>query len=466
MKHSKKSVFAEQIRRFRARFVQCGGAVLERILTGQGVRELVLEEAGGWRERLYGPLTTVGLFLEQGLGADPSGQDTVARGLSVRVSQGQAPCSLNTGPYCKARQRLSVGLLERLGQEVGVRLMRAQPGQWLWRGRSVKLVDGTTVSMPDTLENQAVFPQSRAQKSGLGFPLARLLGLLSLSCGAVLEWACGPCEGKQTGETALLGALIDQLFRGDVVVADRYFAGYFGIARMRQRGIDVLIRQPPHRRTDFRRGKRLGKRDPLVTWIRPSRPAWREAATYATMPESMRMREVRVAGLTWVTTLQEAEAVDKLELARLYGPRWQIELDFRAIKTVMPMEVLRCKSPEMIRKEIAAHLLAYTLVRTVMAQAASLAHVLPRQLSFKAALQVLNAFEETLRFCPHAKLASRQAIVLGAIGQALLPVRPDRIEPRAVKRRPQPHPLLTQPRHLARAQLLKQQQRRIKSALR
>ena len=205
MKHSKKSVFAEQIRRFRARFVQCGGAVLERILTGQGVRELVLEEAGGWRERLYGPLTTVGLFLEQGLGADPSGQDTVARGLSVRVSQGQAPCSLNTGPYCKARQRLSVGLLERLGQEVGVRLMRAQPAQWLWRGRSVKLVDGATVSMPDTLENQAVFPQSRAQKSGLGFPLARLLGLLSLSRGAVLDGPVARARASRRGRRRCCG---------------------------------------------------------------------------------------------------------------------------------------------------------------------------------------------------------------------------------------------------------------------
>jgi hypothetical protein len=441
MKHSKKSVFAEQVRRFRARFVQCGGVVLERILTAQVVRKLVLEEAGGWRERLYGPLTTVGLFLEQVLGADHSGQDAVARGLSARVAQGQAPCSLNTGPYCKARQRLAVGLLERLGQEVGARLMRAQPTQWLWRGRPVKLVDGTTVSMPDTLENQAVFPQSRAQKPGWGFPLARLLGIVSLSCGAVLEWACGPCEGKQTGETALLWALMDKLCRGDVVVADRYFAGYFGMARMRQRGIDVLIRQHQCRRTDFRRGRRLGKHDHIVSWIRPQRPVWMAPVTYETAPESLSMREVRVAGLTLVTTLQEARAIDKWELARLYGQRWQIELDFRAIKTVMQMDILRCKNPEMIRQEIAAHLLAYNLVRTVMAQAASLAHVLPRPLSFKAALQVLNAFEENLRFCPHARLTSRQAIVLGAIAQALLPVRPDRIEPRAVKRRPKPYNL-------------------------
>ena len=466
MKDSKKRGFAEQIRRFRARFVQCGGVILERILTARVLKELVLEEAGCWRERLYSPLTTVGLFLEQVLGADHSCQDAVARGLSARVAQGQAACSLNTGPYCKARQRLPVGLLERLGRELGERLRRAQPMHWLWRGRPVKLVDGTTVSMPDTRENQAIFPQSRTQKPGLGFPLARLLGIVSLSCGAVLEWGCGPCEGKQTGETALLWRLMDKLCPGDVVVADRYFAGYFGIARLMQRGVDVLIRQHQHRHTDFRRGRRLGKRDHLVSWIRPQCPAWMDPGTYATIPESLWMREVRVAGLTLVTTLQDAKAVDKPELARLYGQRWQIELDFRAIKTVMQMEILRCKTPERIRKEIAVHLLGYNLVRTVMAQAACLAHVLPRQLSFKAALQVLNAFEENLRLCPQTKLASRQAIVLGAIGQARLLVRPDRSEPRAVKRRPKPHPLLTQPRHVARAQLLKQQRRRLKSALR
>jgi hypothetical protein len=398
MDGSKKAGLAEQVRRFRARFVQSRGAALGKVITAHVLKSAVLEETGSWRERLYGPLTTLVLFIEQVLGADHSCQDAVARGLSARVALGQAPCSLNTGPYCKARRRLALGLIERLGHEVGTRLMAAQPAPWLWRGRNVKLVDGTTVSMPDTQKNQEAFPQSRGQKPGRGFPLARLVGIVSLSCGAVLEWVSGPCTGKTTGESALFWGLMDKLCQGDVVVADRYFAGYFGLARLKQRGVDVLIRQHQRRHTDFRRGRHLGKRDHMVTWPRPPCPSWMDRTTYATMPELIVLREVRVADLTLVTTLLDAHEVGKLELVDLYGKRWQIELDFRSIKTVMQMEILRCKSPQMIRKEIAAHLLAYNLVRTVMAQAAYLAYVLPRQLSFKATLQVLNAFEENLRF--------------------------------------------------------------------
>jgi hypothetical protein len=466
MNGSKKAGLAEQVRRFRARFVQSAGTALGKVLTAQVLRNAVLEETGSWRERLYGPLTTLVLFIEQVLGADHSCQDAVARGLSARVGLGQAPCSLNTGPYCKARGRLALSLIERLGREMAARLCAAQPAPWLWRGRAVKLVDGTTVSMPDTAANQRAFPQSRQQKPGLGFPLARLLGIVSLSCGAVLEWASGPCEGKKSGETALLWHLMDKLAAGDVVVADRYFAGYFAIARLRQQGIDLLIRQHQRRNTDFRRGRRLGKRDHVVSWARPKPPAWMDAATYASMPEAIVMREVRVGDLILVTTLLDDKEVDKRELVDLYGKRWQIELDFRAIKTVMQRDVLRCKSPDMVRKEIAVHLLAYNLVRAVMAQAACLAHLLPRQLSFKATLQVLNAFEESLRFCPRVRVATRHGIVLGSIAQLLLPVRPHRVEPRAVKRRPKPHPLLTKPRRLWQQRLRRQQQRHHAATLR
>lgn len=464
MDGSKKGRFVEQVRRFRARFVQVGGTALSGVITAQVLKAWVIEASGKWRERLYPPLTTVVMFIEQVLGGDHSCQAAVAQGLSSRVALGQAPCSLNTGPYCKARRRLSLDLVERLGHEVGARLCAAQPTPWLWRGRNVKLVDGTTVSMPDTAENQKVFPQSSQQKPGLGFPLARLLGIVSLSCGAVLEWASGPCEGKRTGETALLWGLMSKLGEGDIVIADRYFAGYFGIARLWQRGADVIIRQHQLRHTDFRRGRRLGKRDHVVNWTRPQRPNWMDQTTYADTPESIVMREVRVGDLTLVTTLLDASEVHKLELVDLYGKRWQIELDFRSIKTVMQMEILRCKSPEMIRKEIAAHLLAYNLVRSVMAQAADLAMVAPRQLSFKATLQVLNAFEENLRFCPRARLTIRHAIVLTSIGQAILLVRPDRIEPRAVKRRPKPHKLLTEPRHVLRQQLRQQYERHPQAA--
>lgn len=419
----------------------------------------VSEEAVAFRERIYGPLTTLALFIEQVLSADQSCQDAVARGMSARVGLGQARCSLNNGPYCKARARLPLGLVERLGREVGARLCAGQARTWRWRGREVKLIDGTTVSMPDTPENQARFPQNHEQRAGLGFPLARVVAILSLSCGAVLEWAIGPCEGKQTGETALLWQLAQKLRRGDVVVADRCYAGYFMIAWLMRLGVDVVIRQHQLRHTDFRRGVRLGTRDHLVSWVRPQRPAWMDEATYRSMPETLSMREVRVGGWTLVSSLTDARQVSKQELLELYRSRWQVELDLRAIKAVMQMDILRCKSPPMVEKEIAAHLLAYNLVRSVMAKAAYLAGLLPRQLSFKGALQLLRAFEQNLRHSPCARLVIRQAHLLAGIAQMKLPYRPWRVEPRAVKRRPKTYKWLTEPRNIVRARLLEQQQR-------
>lgn len=454
------------MRRFRARFVQSAGAVLGEVIPAKLLMQWVAEEAGRFRDRIYSPLSTLVLFIEQVLSADHSCVDAVARGVSARVALGQAPCSLNSGPYCKARARLPLGLVERLGREVGQRLCVQQPRAWRWRGREVKLIDGTTVSMPDTRENQARFPQSREQRTGLGFPLARVVAIVSLSCGAVLEWAIGPCEGKQTGETALLWQLAQKLCSGDVVIADRYYAGYFMIARLMQLGVDVVIRQHQLRHTDFRRGLRLGTRDHVVSWVRPQRPAWMDEATYRTMPETLSMREVRVGGFTLVSSLTAAKQVSKQELLALYRSRWHVELDVRSIKTVMQMDILRCKRPPMVEKEIAVHLLAYNLVRSVMAKAAYLAGLLPRQLSFKGALQLLRAFEQNLRHSPCARLVIRQAHLLAGMAQMKLPYRPWRVEPRAVKRRPKTYKWLTEPRNVVRARLIEQQQRYIAAFLR
>ncbi len=214
MNGSNKRHLCEQVRRFRARFAQGVGATLGEVVPAGLLRQWVVEEVGRWRDRTYGPLVTLRLFLEQVLSADQSCQDAVARGLSERVALGQAPCSLNSAAYCEARKRLPLGLPTRLAQEVGARLCAGQHRTWRWRDREVKLVDGTTVSMPDTAENQARFPQSPEQKPGLGFPLARLVAIVSLSCGAVLEWAIAACEGKQTGETALLWGLAGTSPRG------------------------------------------------------------------------------------------------------------------------------------------------------------------------------------------------------------------------------------------------------------
>jgi len=465
MNDSKKRHLAEQVRRFRARFVQTVGAVLGDVLPKRSLMKWIAEECGHYRQRIYDPLRTLTLFIEQVLGADQSCQDAVARGVSGQVSLGHLPGSLNTAAYCKARSRLALGLIERLGREMGAMLCTQQPQAWRWRDREVKLVDGTTVSMPDTAANQADFPQSRTQKPGLGFPLARLVTIVSLSCGAVLDWAVGPCEGKQTGETALLWKLAQRLQRGDIVIADRYYAGYFLIAMLVQLGVDVVIRQHQRRHTDFRRGQRLGAKDHLVSWLRLQRPSWMDADTYASMPEILRMREVNIGGWTLVTTLVDAKEVSKRDVFELYRARWQIELDLRSIKTSMCMDVLRCKSPQMVKKEIAVHLLAYNLVRAVMAQAAHLGRVLPRQLSFKGALQMLNAFEENLRHCPLGRLALRHAHLLAGIAQMKLPHRPGRVEPRALKRRPKPFQLLTEPRQILRARLTAQRQLHIAACL-
>ena len=462
---ARKGILPNQVRRFRARFVQTVGAVLGDVLPKRSLMKWIAEECGHYRQRIYDPLRTLTLFLEQVLGADQSCQDAVARGVSGQVSLGHLPSSLNTAAYCKARSRLALGLIERLGREMGAMLCTQQPQAWRWRDREVKLVDGTTVSMPDTAANQADFPQSRTQKPGLGFPLARLVTIVSLSCGAVLDWAVGPCEGKQTGETALLWKLAQRLQRGDIVIADRYYAGYFLIAMLVQLGVDVVIRQHQRRHTDFRRGQRLGAKDHLVSWLRLQRPSWMDADTYASMPEILRMREVNIGGWTLVTTLVDAKEVSKRDVFELYRARWQIELDLRSIKTSMCMDVLRCKSPQMVKKEIAVHLLAYNLVRAVMAQAAHLGRVLPRQLSFKGALQMLNAFEENLRHCPLGRLALRHAHLLAGIAQMKLPHRPGRVEPRALKRRPKPFQLLTEPRQILRARLTAQRQLHIAACL-
>lgn len=355
MNGSSKWYLAAEVRRFRARFAQAVGTTLGEVVPAGLLMRWVVEEGGRWRNRIYGPLVTLKLFLEQVLSADQSCQDAVARGLSERVASDQAPCSPNSASYCEARKRLPLCLPTRVAQEVGIRLCAGQPSAWRWRGREVKLVDGTTVSMPDTAENQARFPQNREQKPELGFPLARLVAIVSLSCGAVLEWAVGACQGKQTGETALLWKLAKCFSPGDVVVADRCYAGYFMMAFLMLLGVDVVVRQHQCRATDFRRGHRLGTHDHVVSWVRPQRPAWMDEATYETMPAALILREARVGGWTLVTTFTDAKAVHKRELLDLYRLRWQVELDLRSIKTVMQMDILRCKSPEMVCKEPGLH---------------------------------------------------------------------------------------------------------------
>lgn len=453
MKIAKKRL-QRAVMEFKRRFADYPTKALDELLTEESVSQMVDEEAGNYRERTYPPLTTLGLFIGQALSPDGACQDAVARRLSERIAQGATPCGLNTGPYCKARQRLPLSLIGRLAAAAGERLEAACAPTWKWRGRPVKLLDGTTVSMPDTPANQAGYPQSGMQQPGLGFPLAMLVALISLSTGAVLRWATGPCRGKGTGEQALFRSLMPHLSDGDIILMDRYYCTYFTIAMLAERGVDILTRQHQRRHTDFRAGVRLGKRDRLVTWSRPQRPQWMDAATYERMPEQLTLRQTEVAGRILVTTLTDARSVTPLDLDALYQRRWQVEVDLRSIKDVLGMDILRSKSPAMIDKEIAVHLLAYNLVRGLMARAAAGRQVVTRALSFKGALQLLLAFQMQLRWGGKKSAALMGAHLLGAIGLMMLPIRPGRVEPHAIKRSPKNHALLTVPRHIARERIL------------
>jgi hypothetical protein len=441
--------------RFKQGFADRPTRALDELLPGNVVCAIVDEEMGAYRERVYPPLTTLELFISQALSADGACQDAVARHLSERTAQGEHPCSLSSGPYCKARSRLPLSLIRRLTVSVGERLEEMSCKNWKWRGRSVKLLDGTTVSMPDTEANQAVYPQSGEQQPGLGFPLAMLVALVSLSTGAVLRWATGACRGKGSGEQALFRTLMPHLTAGDIILVDRFHCTYFTVAMLAEHGVDLLTRQHQRRCTDFRQGQRLGHRDRLVTWHCPQRPDWMDHETYARMPQQLTVRQTEVAGRVLVTTLTDARTVAPLDLDALYRQRWQVEVDLRSIKAVMGMDILRAKSPSMIDKEIAVHLLAYNLVRGIMARAAAGADTIARALSFKGTLQLLLAFQQHLRWAAGKSADIMSAHVLGAISAMRLPIRPGRIEPHAIKRRPKNHALLTVPRHVARAAIIR-----------
>lgn len=408
-----------------------------------------------WQGWVYTPAVTVWSFLSQCLSPDHSCRDAVARLVAWRLAQGRSPCSADTGAYCTARNNLPEEVLHGLIRDTGKQIEDESPEGWLWHGRKVRVVDGSTVSMPDTPENQAAYPQQKSQKLGCGFPIARVLVIFSLSVGTVLEAAIGKYKGKQTGENSLLRGLYDVLAEDDVILADRYFSGWCDIVLPWQRGIDIVVRKHQLRRTDFRMGERLGKDDHLVSWPRPQRPEWMSKEEYATLPGQLTLREVRVRvvqqgfrtrSLVVVTTLLDAEEYPPEEIAVLYRRRWDAELHLRSLKVVLQMDQLRCKTPERVRNEFWTHLLGYNLIRGVMASAALESGRSPWEISFKGTLQTLSHFLPILLSRISSEIwcdALLTAVATHAVGN-----RPDRFEPRRVKRRPKAYKLLQKHRHL------------------
>ena len=452
--HSTKfSNLKHHFQQLRLQFAQAEPDTLGDAFNSHELAQILTDEVGCHRQRIYPPLVTLRLFIDQVLAPDQACQEAVSQRLVARLAGGQTHCSLNTGPYCKARQRLNLRLPQRLCKHLGLQLERCAAPLWGWRGRAVKLFDATTVSMPDTPLNQQAWPQSGRQQPGLGFPIARIGALISLSSGAVIDYAVGPMKGKCSGEQALLRTVSASLSRNDLLLADALHSTWWAVQMLTQRGVDVVMPNDGKRQVDFTQGRAHSQADHVVWWPRPPRAPWVASADYEQMPAGLWVREVKVKGTIIVTSLLELSQISAAELGQLYAMRWNIEVDFRTLKAAMNMDVLRCKSPNMVRKEIAVYFLTYNLVRWAMVRAARLAQVSVRELSFTSARRLIRVFACHLNEgLNHARASLANALLKG-ISRGLLPKRPGRIEPRAKKRRPKPLLLLTVPRSVARAQI-------------
>ena len=327
------------------------------------------------------------------------------------------------------------------------------PNEWLWRGQRIKLIDESTISMPDTAENQVDYPQPESQKKGLGFPIARIVAIIDYITGVVMDVAIGPYSGKKTGEHALLRQLMSTLKSGELILGDCYYPSFFLMATLIRMGIDGVFPMHAARKQDFRRGKRLGKKDHIAQWKKPTKPGWMEQAEYDQFPAEISIREIAITAeakgkrskmRVLVTTLLDPSNVSKADLVALYNYRWFVELALRSIKETLHMDILRGKTPEMVRKEMWAHLLAYNLIRKVMAQAAFMYDRSVSTLSFKLALQMIKSFQAAGILNKDNPAAYAQ--LLKGIAYKKVGNRSGRHEPRCVKRRPKAFPRLQKPR--------------------
>jgi hypothetical protein len=467
MRYSNHGRFQQQVRFLRRQFLQDGELPFSNVLSEEVVAQSLTTIGSSWLDRIYTPLVTLWVFLGQVLSADHSCRAAVARLIAHLISRGESPCSAETGAYCQSRKRLPEAFFSSVARQTGRALEDGVDPQWRWKQRRVYAYDGSSASMPDTAENQRDYPQPDTQKPGLGFPLARLAAVFSLACGAVLDVGICRYAGKGQSELGMLRTLWGLFRPGDVMLADRLMCTWTEMVMLKQRGVDCVCRLTSHRKADFRRGEYLGKDDHIVKWPKPAKPRSIDRETYNALPEFLMVRECRVrieqpgfriTTLIVATTLLDAVEFTRNDLAQLYRARWNAELDLRSLKQTLQMDVLRCKTPELVRKEIWTHVLAYNLIRTIIAQAATKHGIEPRTISFKGAVQTLEAFQPVIALQGEHNTAFRQKLyeqLLDAIAIHRVADRPDRYEPRLRKRRPKHYGFLRKPRRLTKRDMRK-----------
>jgi hypothetical protein len=421
----------------------------------------IISECREFRDRIYPPIKTVFIFIKQVLNSDKSCRKAVTGVIAEQITAGEKPVSSNTGPYCKARQRLPEEMVHELVKEIGSAPLKNAPSKWKPFGRDLKVFDGSTVKMPDTKENQNVFPQHKNQKKGAGFPIARFVVVMSLTVGTVLDYAMNAYKGKGTGESSLLRNIFSCIKKDDIVLGDRYFPNYFLMADLNKIGADGIFRGQGQRHYDFRTGERLGKNDHIVFWKKPNKPTWMTQDEYDLYPEKIHVREFKVAGNIYVTTFLNQKKYHKKELASIYERRWDVEINLKSIKAIMNMDMLSCKTPDMVKKEIGIHFLAYNFIRIIMAEACVCHDALPWKISFKGTVQLLTTFMPHFLNSNARQNKMLYAEMLVLIVKNKVGNRPGRVEPRVIKQRHKPFPTLKCQRSIEKERLIKKLNKRI-----
>lgn len=454
------SIIGHPFKNIKQKLAHSLGLPFQEVLPETMIQEAIRAEGIKYRKRLFWPVVTVWMFLSQVLDKDKSCENAVSRFIAWLSSQKAPLPSSDPSAYCQARQRLTEGLFKRLFVGVAHRLQARVSQEGLWMGRRVFLLDGSTLSMPDTPANQAVFPQHKRQLPGCGFPLARIVGLFSLATGAAWDLLVGDWK---TSEIKLARQLYPHLSAQDIVVGDRIFGSYADFWMLQTQAIDGLFRMHQRRKADFRKGERLGKNDHLVTWTKPKHcPQGLPQEIYDQLPERLTIREIRYAlhrkgyrtkQVTLATTLLDPKAYPKDNLTELFGLRWTVELDLRHLKTTMGMDVLSTQTPPMIRKEIFCHLLAYNLIRSLMWDAAVRHQVSALRLSIQATIRHVMNFAPQLAQAGRRKRRVLYGDLLDLIAKEQVPDRSGRSEPRVRKRRPKAYPLMNKSRQELRRKL-------------
>jgi hypothetical protein len=414
------------------------------------------------RKRLFTKKNTFFTFLHQCWSEDGSCQEAVHRLREQADAQGMKKLpSASTSAYVQARHRLDLEELRDVFYH-GAGTIEMN-GEALHDERPWVVVDGTGLSMPDTEENQEVWPQPSNQKPGLGFPNVKVVASLSLHTGAVLDAEFG---NKHENEIILFRRLSDSFQKDDIVIGDRGFDSWHDTISLLQRGVDTVFRRNA-RRTILKTSeakKVLGKGDLLIASKRPAqRPPHISLADWKTLPEELLLRQItftvdrpgfRPSVITVVTTLLDPVDYPTEKIKTMYLRRWQIEVSFRDLKTTMGIDILRCKTPDMIRKEIWMNLIAYNALCYLQVQTAIQKSVERFRLSFKGCMEVLRTWESRFRQLTSSTRIIKQK-VFDHMAAILLPIRPDRVEPRVKKRRPKKVRLMTKPRHILRQEMMK-----------